>query len=61
MDRLRPCNKTGGEKVFRDGLDRKLIFTYTMKMSTKQSSKTGIFFGDIGPESLFVDDLDGIL
>ena len=43
MDRLRPCNKTGGEKVFRDGLDRKLIFTYTMKMSTKQSNKTGIF------------------
>ena len=53
-----------------------------MRISTKQSSKTGIFskcllngfpqkfeffcyihfiLGDIGPENLFVDDLDGIL
>ena len=72
----------GFTKGFRDGLDRKLIFSYTMKMSTKQSSKTGIFskrllngfpqkfefiryihfiLGDIGPENLFGDDLDGIL
>ena len=71
-DRPQPCNKTSGEKVFRDGLDK----------INKQSSKTGIvskcllnafpqkfaFFryihfilGDVGPENLFVDDLDGIL
>lgn len=35
--------KEAEKKVFPDDLDRKLVFIYTIKTSTKQSRKTGIF------------------
>ena len=59
--------------MFRDGLDRKLI-SKVAKLAFFQSALLNAFpqkfeffryihfiLGDIGPENLFVDDLDGIL
>ena len=52
-DRPQPCNKTGGQKVFLDGLDRKLI-SKVAKLASFQSVYSMLFLKSLNFFVIFI-------